>query len=209
MRPAPEEGLASTLLDPRSTVIRSTFPSSHLEAVVIAAAPALIALSFFALGLHPAALVGRLSPWHQLPLNIRTTDELRPLVELLLSRSPTLREQCARIALARQTYVSLMLSAVKLPSQIRARSTARRYQSGLLVVDVEIPPASQDFAELLAHELEHVSEFIERVDFKQLARSRRSGIVQCGTKGSFESERARKAGRAVAAEVESNDPGRR
>lgn len=176
---------------------------------MIAVAPALVALSFSALGLHPAALIGRVSPWHQLPPNIRTTEDLRPLVETLLSRSPTLREQCARIALARQTYVSLMLSAVKLPSQMRARSTARRYQSGLLVVDVEIPPASQDFAELLAHELEHVSEFIERVDFKQLARSRRSGIVHCGMEGSFESERARKAGRAVAAEVKSNDPRQR
>jgi hypothetical protein len=177
-----------------------------VETVVIAVTPTLVALSFSALGLHPAALVGRVSPWHKLPPNIRTTDDVRQRVEELLSRSPTLREQCTRIGMARQTYVSLLLSAAKLPSEMRARSTARRYRSGLLVVDVEIPPASQDFAELLAHELEHVTEFIERVDFKQLARARRSGVVQCGMEGSFESERARRAGRIVAAEVESHDP---
>ena len=167
---------------------------------------ALVVLCYSLLALGPSALVGRLSPWHQLPPNIRITDELRPLLEELLSRSPTLREQCARIAIARQTYVSVMLSQAKLPSEMRARSIARRYQSGLLVVDVEIPPASHDFPELLAHELEHVTEFIERVDFQQLARDRRSGVVRCGVEGSFESERARKAGRTVAAEVESSEP---
>lgn len=166
-----------------------------------AAVPVLVVLWFAACGLAPSALFGRFAPLHQLPPNIRTTDELRPLLLDLLSRSSTFREQCARIGRARQTYVTVMLSRGKLPSATRARSIARRYQSGLLMVDVEIPPASRDVAELLAHELEHVNEFIDHVDFQQLARDRRSGVVRCGVDESFETERARKAGLTVAAEA--------
>ena len=169
---------------------------------MIALAPAVLVLTLSALGLHPAAFAARISAWPRLPPNIRTTDDLRPIVEELIRRSRTIREQCARIAIARHTYISLMLSAARLPALTRARSTARRYHSGLLVVDVEIPPATQDFAELLAHELEHVTEFIERVDFKKLANTRNAGVVQCGGDGSFESDRALRAGRAAAAELQ-------
>src|SRR4029079_15106916 len=103
--------------------------------------------------------------------------------------SATLRTQCEKIAAAPKTYVTVELSVGPFSAQTRARSTARRFPSGLLMVDVEIPPASQEFAELLAHELEHVTEFIEGVDFKALAHSTDSGIVQCGIAGSFESVR--------------------
>ena len=169
---------------------------------MIVVVPAALVLTLAVLGLHPGVFVARATAWHGLPANIRTTDDLRPLIEDLLARSPTLREQTARISIARKTWVSVTLSSGRLPSLVRARSTARRYHTGLLVVDVEIPPASQDFAELLAHELEHVTEFIEAVDFKKLARTRHAGVVQCGSDGSFETERAQKAGRTVKFEVE-------
>jgi hypothetical protein len=169
--------------------------------VTVVVSSALI-LTLSALGLHPAAFTARTKAWHQLPLNVRTTDDLRPLIEDLLARSPTLRDQCARIAIAKRTWVSITLGMARFPSLARARSTARRYHTGLLVVDVEIPPASQDFAELLAHELEHVTEFIDGVDFKTLARTRNTGIVQCGNDGSFETDRAKKAGRTVKFEVD-------
>ena len=197
----PERRLASALLATFSTVVGPS-PFPVVETVVTAAAPALVVLCCSVFALNPSALVARVSPRHQLPSNIRTTGELRSVIEELLRRSPTLRQQCARIATARQTYVTVMLSQAHLPFATRARSTARRYQSGLLIVDVEIPAASRDFAELLAHELEHVTEFIERVDFQQLANDRRSGVVRCGPAGGFESERAKNAGRTVAAEVE-------
>jgi len=173
--------------------------------VIVVVSSALI-LTLSALGLHPAAFTARTKAWHQLPLNVRTTDDLRPLIEDLLARSPTLRDQCARIAIAKRTWVSITLGMARFPSLARARSTARRYHTGLLVVDVEIPPASQDFAELLAHELEHVTEFIDGVDFKKLARTRNTGIVQCGSDGSFETDRAKKAGRMVKFEVEAPPP---
>ena len=169
---------------------------------MIVVVPAAVVLVLSVLGLHPAVLTARTSAWHQLPPNIRTTDDLRPIIEALLARSPTLREQCARIAIANKTWVSMTLSAARFPSLARARSTARRYQTGLLVIDVEIPPASQDLAELLAHELEHVTEFVDGVDFKKLAGTRNAGIVQCRSDGSFETERAQKAGRRAKFEVE-------
>jgi len=175
--------------------------------VIIVVVPTALVLALSLLGLHPAVLTARTSRSHQLPPNIRTTDDLRPIIEDLLARSPTLREQCARIAMAKKTWVSVTLSMLRFPSLARARSTARRYQTGLLVIDVEIPPASRDFAELLAHELEHVTEFIDGVDFKKAARSRKAGIAQCGSDGSFETERAQKAGRRAKLEVETAPPG--
>lgn len=169
---------------------------------MIVVVPAALVVTLSVLGLHPAVFVARATGTHKLPPNIRTTDDLRPLIEDLLGRSPTLREQTAKISMARKTWVSVTLTSGRLPSLTRARSTARRYHTGLLVVDVEIPPASQDFAELLAHELEHVTEFIEGVDFKKLVRTRNAGIVQCSSDGSFETDRAQQAGRTVKLELE-------
>jgi hypothetical protein len=173
----------------------------RVEIAVIVVIPATLLLTLSVLGLHPAVLTSPIT-WHQLPPNIRTTDDLRPIIEDLLARSPTLRRQCARIGIANKTWVSVTLSVARFPSLARARSTARRYRTGLLVIDVEIPPASRDFPELLAHELEHVTEFIDGVDFKKAARSRNAGIEQCGSDGSFETERAQQAGRRAKFEVE-------
>lgn len=170
--------------------------------IVIPLAPAALILTISALGLHPVALIDRSLPCYELPANIRTTTELRKLIAPLLARSSTLRAQCAKIAAAPRTYVSVALSAGPFLAQTRARSTARRFLSGVLMVEIEIPAASQDFGELLAHELEHVTEFIEGIDFKALAEARDSGVVQCGFAGSFESTRAEQAGRTAAAEID-------
>jgi hypothetical protein len=174
-----------------------------VETTVIPLASAVLMLSLSTLGLHPVALTIRSLACDELPANIRTTPALRAAIMPLVARSPTLRAQCARIAAASRTYVSIDVSAGRFSAETRARSTARRYPSGVLFVDVEIPVASQDFAELVAHELEHVTEFIDGVDFKTLAQSRESGIVQCTAAGAFESVRAQQAGRAAAAELDS------
>jgi len=172
---------------------------------VIALVPVALMLSLPALGLQPSVLISRSLACYELPANIRAPLELRGLVAALLARSATLRTQCEKIAAAPKTYVTVELSVGPFSAQTRARSTARRYPSGLLLVDVEIPPASQEFAELLGHELEHVTEFIEGVDFKALSRSPEGGVVQCGIVGSFESIRAQHAGRAVSAEIDLAD----
>jgi hypothetical protein len=191
--------VAPALLEVDATAVGAD--SLAVESLVIALVPVALTLSLPALGLHPSVLVNRSLPCYELPANIRTTLELRGLAATLLARSATLRAQCERIAAAPKTYVTVELSVGSFSAQTRARSTARRYPSGLLLVHVEIPPASQEFAELLAHELEHVTEFIEGVDFEALARSPEGGVVRCGIAGSFESVRARQAGRAAAAEI--------
>lgn len=167
--------------------------------VIVFASPAL-ALSLCAMWLNPVALTARATACYELPANIHANDTLRAAIVPLLARSQTLRRQCTTIAAAGRTQVTLLLSTARMTA--RARSTARRYGSGLLIVDIEIPPASKDFAELLAHELEHVTEFIDRVDFKILARAHGGPVVQEGSDGSFESARAQKAGRTAAAEIE-------
>ncbi|MFL6280718.1 MAG: hypothetical protein ACJ731_11440, partial [Vicinamibacterales bacterium] len=67
-----------------------------MESIVIAVLPTVLVVSLSVLGLHPAVFAARASAWNQLPPNIRTTADLRPLIEDRLARSPTLRAQCAR-----------------------------------------------------------------------------------------------------------------
>ena len=154
------------------------------------------------LGLNPIALTARATGCCELPANIHAAAELRLPIARLLARSRTLRAQCAAIAGARRTQVTITITTVPMNGDARARSTARRYGSGLLIVDIQIPPASQDFAELLAHELEHATEIIEHVDFEAFAGARLGPRVDRRPDGSFESDRATRAGRAAAAEAD-------
>ena len=174
--------------------------------MIVFASPAVV-LCLYMLGLDPVALTARATGCYELPANIHAANELRGPIAQLLARSRTLRAQCARIAAERRTQVTVTTPAPSMDLEVRARSTARRYDSGLLIVDIEIPAASRDFTELLAHELEHVTEFIDHVDFKRLARTRGGSDVERRRDGSFESERALRAGRAAAGEVETaTDP---
>jgi hypothetical protein len=137
----------------------------------------------------------------EIPANIQASDDMKDLLTTLLARSPTLREQCARIAVAPQARIVIDVIGHRLGAFTRARATARRYDSGLLTVVVELPAVSiADFAELLAHELEHVIELIDNVDLAEMVRQGSDGVTQ-NHEGLFETERAQAAGRAAAAEV--------
>jgi hypothetical protein len=174
---------------------------------VIPSSPSILVLLLVGLGLNPIALTGRVTACYELPANIHAAAELRAPVAQLLARSPTLRAQCAVIAGAAGTDVTIAIVIDHREHQVRARSTARRYGTALLIVDVELPPASPDFAELLAHELEHVTEMIERIDFEALSATHGGHHIGRLPDGSFESDRATRAGRAAAAEVEAKaDP---
>ena len=174
--------------------------------MIVFASPAVV-LCLYMLGLDPVAFTARATGCYELPANIHADDELRGPIARLRARARTLRMQCAKIAAERRTQVTVTMSVAVRDADVRARSTARRYDSGLLIGDIVIPPASPDFAELLAHELEHVTEFIDRVDFKALARTRGGPGVERRSDGSFESDRALHAGRTAAAEAEcATDP---
>jgi len=160
--------------------------------------PSVIVLSLYFL-LHPVAFTARAGDCRALPPNLQVERDLRPAVTELLARSRTLRAQCLRIGASPATRVMVILAMPPGNAVSRARSVARRYASGLLLVQVQLPAASRDFAELLAHELEHVIELIERVNFRALAATRDAAVFEAA--GSFESDRARNAGIAAAAEV--------
>jgi len=167
---------------------------------MISTASSVVALAL-ALLLHPAAFTARTTGCAALPSNIQVEPDLRPTIARMLVRSRTLRGQCRRIAASPSTHVSITIWVAPMQAGARAVSLARRYESGLLVVDVRIPPASRDFAELLAHELEHVTELIDGIDYRSLATARGAGIARIQSDGSFESDRAHDAGVAAAAEV--------
>lgn len=162
-----------------------------------------VVLSLCAFGLHAAAvpsapqMVQRLV----LPSNIQADGQIRQAIEQLLGRSRTLRTQCARIGEASRVHVWIAIEPRVVTAETRARSIVRRFDSGLLYVEIELPPASADFVELLAHELEHVTEFIDGIDLRARARNRDRHVVERRSDGAIESDRAYAAGLAAAGEA--------
>ena len=168
--------------------------------VTFAAAGFILALSLLEL---PPQLVpldqGAQGGRFQTPTNIQIADDMKEMMTTLLARSGTLRQQCAKIGAAPHARIVVQMIGRQLGGLTRARATARRYDSGLLTVVIEVPAVSiADFAELLAHELEHVIELIDKVDLSGLMRQRAAGVTQTRD-GVYETERAQAAGRAAAA----------
>ena len=138
---------------------------------------------------------------YEIPENLHVGGDMREVVAALLARSPTLRAQCARIAATPRARIVVEVTGNRLGAQARARATARRYDSGLLTVVIELPAmAIADYAELLAHELEHVIELIDNVDLAELMKQRSAGVTKT-SEGLFETTRAQAAGKAAAAEM--------
>jgi hypothetical protein len=154
-------------------------------------------LAFAALTLTPASTVAQTMDSAVLPRNINVPDVYVPWVEALIARSPTLQRQCALIAAADRVMVQLS-SGPRSSTFDRARTTFTRDRSGLRAA--VFVPVSSDFAELLAHELEHVIEQIEGLNLRRLARHRQSGVRRIGN-NVFETARASDAGLAAAGEV--------
>jgi hypothetical protein len=136
-----------------------------------------------------------------LPSSIRVPREIRGRVETMLTRSPTFREQCRRLAAAPWLHVLVRLTADLTAGSIRARSTITRPQPRLMLAVVDLA-GSADPAIWLAHEFEHLVEQIDGVDLATLvADPLQAWQVQIGT---FETRRAIRAGEAVSDEVHSN-----
>lgn len=131
------------------------------------------------------------------PANMTMDGDVREFVEEMAALSPTLRRQFAVIAAA-PARVDVRVSGVPLPASSRALTTIRKYESGYLHAEISLP-VNSDQVELLAHELEHVVEQIERVDLTALERA---GQAWRDSWGVFETERAHAAGHAAADEVE-------
>ena len=115
--------------------------------------------------------------------------------------SPTVRAQFERIAATPGLEVHVGLS-VALPPDRQAQTEFRRSMSAPLSARVEIatPLRLIEYAEWLAHELEHVLEQIEGVHLAGGSPELAGGVSRLAD-GAYETERAHRAGRQASLEV--------
>jgi hypothetical protein len=154
-----------------------------------------VVLLAFAAGPHAE---GRHAGGTEAPWNIEAHGSVRKFIGEMLEKSPTLRRQCAEISAAPHVAVTLRITS-RSAGFTRARTTMFKYTSGYLRAVVEIPVGT-DLVELLAHELEHITEQIDGVDLAGLARTKSD--VTYHEEGIYETTRAREAGEAAAREVD-------
>lgn len=158
--------------------------------------PRLALFSLLCLVSVPSAALAR-APLESMnmPSTLKTEASLMPQIEQMIARSPTFREQCQRLNDADKLVVLLRLNPLLPKGLFRARSTLRRYSTGLLIATVEVAPGSSQ-PEWIAHEFEHVLEVLDGVKLPDLARASKRGVWQ-SLDGMIETERATHAGRTV------------
>ena len=134
-----------------------------------------------------------------LPVNIEATPALGGILARLIGQSPTLERQCLALAALPHVRVQIQLPSGPLAHWCRARARIERFDGGAIRATIEMP-VTMDYAELIAHELEHVIEIVEGVDLAARAMERGSGVSRSGD-GAFETDRAQRTGRQAGAEV--------
>ena len=167
------------------TLIRSW----TVACLVAACAPSLAAADSFDPSQPSAIEEDPASAW---PCRLVITKALRPSVQLAWARSPTFRSQCARLAQAGTTVFVHAVTSVQILRQ--AQSVIGVTEDGATVARVLVlVRSSTDTVEAIAHEFEHVQEYLEGVDH------RRSGTMLAHD--AYETDRAIDAGTRVAREV--------
>ena len=150
-----------------------------------------------------AASVVAATPSPTLPPNIIVDRALETIVARMLDRSPTFRGQVVQLGsmvLVRIRVVldpSLATSATR--PMCRADGLLRRYTFGRIDALIRLP-SDKNAPELIAHELEHVREFVEGVNFRLQAARLHSGVWHAYS-GHYETARALAIGHRVALEV--------
>ncbi len=139
-------------------------------------------------------------PLPSIPKNIRVDPALVGIVDGMLLHSRTFREQCARLREVTRLRVTLSVDLHDTGHRnSRADSVMRRFEYGLIDVTVRLRSIVQA-AELIAHEFEHVLEYVEGVDHRDASRRSRGEVWEVAD-NRFETARAIDAGRRVAAEA--------
>lgn len=147
-----------------------------------------------------AAAEGRGSTGPHRAATFVVASSFEPVLEDVLGASPTVRRQFERIATAAgvRVYITLTLS---LPSDRLAQTDFRSSADGFEArVEIATPLRAYEYAELLAHEFEHVLEQLEGVNLVSLARRGERGVERLPD-GAYETERAIGAGRRASLEV--------
>ncbi|MEQ1870200.1 MAG: hypothetical protein ABL961_09275 [Vicinamibacterales bacterium] len=134
-----------------------------------------------------------------MPSNIRFARELQSSVDTMLEMSRTFREQFERIASAPRLIIDARIDMRVMQQSFRARSCIRRYDSGLVIVSMEIAPDAIR-PEWIAHEFEHILEQLEGLPLSVLAEQGRPGVWFSG-RDMVETSRATAAGRLVRDEM--------
>jgi hypothetical protein len=136
--------------------------------------------------------------------NITIATVYQPVVDAMLSRSPTFRRQCARIAAA--SHLSVVIrSDVPAGTRAPAVTEIQRRPGGRVQAVVQIRPSTHA-AELVAHEFEHIIEQLDGVDLRAKSRLRASGVRRTWDLSAYETTRAIVIGLRVAREVSERTP---
>jgi hypothetical protein len=138
-------------------------------------------------------------PW---PCHLTVTGELRAVAELAWEHSSTFRDQCRRLAAAGATMIVQPISSREM---YRAQTRIRTTHDGATIAFARVRPGTHS-VELIAHELEHVVEYLEGTRLL-MESSRGSSRVRLSG-GAYETQRAIDAGRRVAQEVRDATTGR-
>ena len=136
-----------------------------------------------------------------LPSNIILDRDLESIVAMMIDRSPTFRAQLEYLGGIRRLQARIVLRGPRTPigqTQCRADAVLKRYQYGRIEAVVRVSSAA-DAPELIAHELEHVREYVEGMNFRYHA-ARLNDVWEWRT-GHYETTRAIQKGRRVAEEV--------
>ena len=133
----------------------------------------------------------------QLPPNISAPTYMRPILNQMLIKSPTFREQCEKISSSGKVRVTLLL-VPPAPRTYRAVSLVTRDKDKNAWIRIELPVCASYF-ELLGHEFEHATEQVEGLNLKVLSSQRNSHVYRLND-GTYETDRAIEAGRRVARE---------
>ena len=132
--------------------------------------------------------------------SIQFAPELKAQADRMLQRSATFREQYRRIAETPLVVVGVRTDIRLCETSDKARTTFRRYQTGLMVAAVAISPGAHQ-EEWIAHEFEHILEQLDGQNLPQLARSHAKDVWFSGS-DVIETGRAIRAGRAVRSEMQ-------
>ena len=134
------------------------------------------------------------APLAAIPPNIHLTANARAAFVQSMDVSTTVRRQAAVIRDAVHVQVVIRVTMPR-TSGSRAQTTMVKRFGGTMLAEVEIP-AGSEFAELVAHEFEHILEQIEGLDLSALVRDPTAGVDEVQP-GVYETRRAATAERAV------------
>lgn len=125
--------------------------------------------------------------------------ELHLQIDQMLKTSPTFRAQYRRLLDSPHVTITARIAWSFMQGSFRARSTIQRYSTGSVVVHMEIRPGDRQH-EWIAHEFEHVLEYLDGLDLTALADQRAPGVWYSNG-AMIETSRAVRAGRTVMEEM--------